>query len=86
VKESHPQLSAFLNEAAQKVEVGAYYEHYKKLHYKVLMLALREEDNEPCVIYEAQYGDRIIFIRPVANWCEEVEVDGKIMPRFVKIN
>jgi hypothetical protein len=50
------------------------------------MLALREEDNEPCVIYEAQYGDHITFIRPVANWCEMVKVGGKTVSRFTKLD
>jgi hypothetical protein len=29
------------------------------------------------VIYQAEYGDNITWIRPVANWIEEVEIDGK---------
>lgn len=44
--ESHVQLSAKLDEAAKYVTVGARYRHYKQLDYKVLALALREEDNE----------------------------------------
>lgn len=84
-KESQSQLSARLAAAAQQVAVGARYMHYKQLSYKVLALALREEDNEPCVVYQAEYGDRITFIRPVANWVEEVEVDGKKVMRFERI-
>lgn len=81
-KESQSQLNARLAKAAQQVVVGARYKHYKQSTYKVLALALREEDNEPCVVYQAEYGDHITFIRPVANWFEEVEVDGITVKRF----
>lgn len=55
-KESQSQLSAKLANAAKQVTVGARYMHYKQLSYTVLAVALREEDNEPCVIYQAEYG------------------------------
>lgn len=84
-KESQSQLSARLVQAARQVVVGAHYMHYKQLTYKVIVLALREEDNEPCVIYQAEYGDRLTWIRPVANWIEDVEVDGKTVKRFTMI-
>jgi len=47
--------------------------HYKQLSYKVLALALREEDNESCVVYQAEYGDNATWIRPVPTWIEEVK-------------
>jgi hypothetical protein len=83
-KESQAQLTARLAKAAQQVTVGARYMHYKQQSYRVLALALREEDNEPCVVYQAEYGNHITFIRPVANWIEEVEVGGKAVQRFTK--
>jgi hypothetical protein len=84
-KESQSQLSAKIAQVTQQVTVGARYVHYKQLSYKVLALALREEDNEPCVIYQAEYGDNVTWIRPVSNWDEEIEVDGEKVKRFTKI-
>lgn len=84
-KESQAQLSARIAEATKQVVVGARYMHYKQLCYKVIAVALREEDNEPCVIYQAEYGDKLTWIRPVANWVEDVEVDGRTTKRFTKI-
>ncbi len=84
-KESQSQLSSRLAQAARQVSVGARYMHYKQLSYKVVALALREEDNEPCVVYQAEYGDEVTWIRPVANWVEEVELNGKKIKRFTKI-
>ena len=84
-KESQAELSSRLADATKLVVVGARYMHYKQLSYKVLAIALREEDNEPCVIYQAEYGDKLTWIRPVKNWLEEVEVDGKKVRRFTKL-
>jgi hypothetical protein len=84
-KESQTELSSKLAQATKLVTAGTRYMHYKQLSYKVVALALREEDNEPCVIYQAEYGDKLTWIRPVANWVEELEVDGKQTKRFTKL-
>lgn len=84
-EKSQAQLSDSLALANKQVTVGASYTHYKQLNYKVLSIALREEDNEPCVVYQAEYGDKLTWIRPVASWIEEVEVDGKKVMRFTKV-
>jgi hypothetical protein len=84
-KETQAQLSTKLAKAVKQVTVGSRYMHYKQLSYKVLAIALREEDNEPCVIYQAGYGDGLTWIRPVANWVEDVEVGGRMVKRFTKV-
>ncbi len=83
-KETQAQLSARLKKAAGLVIVGGQYKHYKQHTYCVLSLALREEDTEPVVVYQAEYGERIIFTRPLSSWVEEVEIDGKKVKRFEK--
>ena len=81
--ESQEQLARRLGETSRQVTVGASYMHYKqKLNYKVLALALREEDNEPCVVYQAEYGNSIIWVRPLISWLEEVEIDNQKVNRF----
>lgn len=84
-KETQLQLAERLEAAAAKVQADARYEHYKKLSYKVLHVALREEDNQPVVVYQAEYGARAIWVRPLASWLETVEVDGKTVTRFKKL-
>lgn len=76
------ELSQSIINAGGRVEVGALYTHYKDptKQYKVLFVGIQEWNDEPCVIYEWQYGPRFIFVRPLSNWLEEVE--GK--PRFAK--
>jgi hypothetical protein len=52
--------------------------HYKQQSYRVTGLALHEEDNEPYVIYQAEYDDHITWARPISSWVEEVEIGGKL--------
>jgi hypothetical protein len=78
-------LSRKLIEAGGRVAIGARYMHYKQLSYKVLSIGLREEDCEPCVVYQAEYGDKLIWVRPVSSWLEEIELKGKKVKRFVKL-
>ena len=80
------QLATRLADAKTKVQIGARYEHYKKFTYVVKDVALWEATNEPCVVYQAEYGAQGTFIRPLAAWNEIVEVNGEQIPRFRKIN
>ena len=82
------QLSAELERARTHVQVGGQYTHYKTAHktYTVLALAFREEDNELCVIYQAEYDEKLIFIRPLKSWLMGVEWQGHTVPRFTKLH
>ncbi|HEY8998713.1 MAG TPA: DUF1653 domain-containing protein [Candidatus Saccharimonadales bacterium] len=80
------QLAARVDETEKLVTVGAQYKHYKGGLYTVLHVALLEATNEPCVVYRAEYGSHTIFIRPLDDWCAQIEVDGKAVPRFAKIS
>ena len=37
------------------------------------------------VVYLTRYGGGGLGGRPAAMWCETVERDGKVQPRFVRI-
>ena len=81
------ELKAELKQAQAQVKVGAQYTHYKSVDkiYTVLNLAFQEEDNELCVIYQAEYGEHPVFIRPLVSWLETVERGGKTVARFTKL-
>lgn len=79
---SQKALRARLDVAAQAVALGGIYQHYKGDLYKALHLAIREEDNSVLVVYQAQYGERITFARPLESWLETVEWEGKTQKRF----
>ena len=58
------------------------YRHYKGNDYQVLGVARHSETEEPFVVYRCEYGDFSLWIRPLAMFVEEVELDGKKQPRF----
>ncbi len=77
-------IQAELADAAKKVKVGGLYSHYKdssKL-YKVLNLAVMENNGDLCVVYEAQYGPKLVFVRPLNSWLENVDWEGEQKDRF----
>lgn len=58
------------------------YQHYKGQLYQVFHLATHSETREPLVVYQCLYGDYSMWVRPLAMFQEQVEIDGKILPRF----
>lgn len=77
-------LRAEIAAADIKIKVGGVYQHYKGAHktYKVLDFATLEATDELCVVYQALYGAKFKFVRPVSIWLETVEWEGKKLPRF----
>ncbi|MCX7159563.1 MAG: DUF1653 domain-containing protein [Proteobacteria bacterium] len=61
------------------------YRHYKGNDYEVVGVATHSETHEPMVVYRPLYGERALWVRPLAMFMEEVTVDGKTVPRFAKI-
>lgn len=78
------ELEFALESAKQSIQIGGIYAHYKTEdhRYKVLKLAIQESSNKVCVVYQALYNPRLIFVRDLDNWLETVEIEGKIIPRF----
>jgi len=60
------------------------YRHYKGKYYLVVDVVKHTESGEPMVLYHALYqtDDAQLFVRPLAMFIENVEVDGKLVPRF----
>lgn len=81
------ELKKEIELAQTKISVGELYWHYKSKEkiYKVVGLGFLEANDELCVIYQAQYEERLTFIRPLTIWLENVEWEGKIVPRFSKV-
>lgn len=61
------------------------YRHFKGNEYEVLGMAHHSETEEEMVVYRPLYGDHGLWVRPAAMWCELVERDGKVQPRFAYI-
>ena len=58
------------------------YKHFKGNMYEVLGVAKHSETLEELVVYRALYGENQMWVRPMKEFFEEVEVDGKKVLRF----
>jgi hypothetical protein len=76
-----------LKQAKQQVKVGGLYYHYKNPDqaYKVVHLAVTEWNDKICVIYQAQYGEKFIFVRPLRSWLAKNKYNGHIVNKFTPI-
>jgi hypothetical protein len=59
------------------------FKHYKGGEYELVCEATMEADLTPLIVYRAANGS--IWCRPRAVFFEEIEVDGKRVPRFAPI-
>ena len=68
-----------------KLEKGKY-KHYKGNFYEVLGIARHSETLEELVVYKALYESEFskdaLWVRPLAMFLEEVEINGEKVPRF----
>lgn len=58
------------------------YQHYKGQLYQVMELATHSETREKLVVYRPLYGERELWVRPLAMFDQQVDVDGVLVPRF----
>ncbi len=70
---------------AKSLQLNTTYEHYKGMRYQVLAIARHSETLEELVVYQALYGERGVWVRPVTMFLEQVLVNGELTPRFNKV-
>jgi hypothetical protein len=63
------------------VKLGRY-RHYKGKEYTMIGVARHSETEEELVVYRKEYDDHGLWVRPLGMFMEDVEVEGKTMPRF----
>lgn len=78
---------AEIEKAGTQIVIGARYGHYKDRSktYRVVGFAIIEATDELGVIYQADYGAKLQFVRPVSVWAETLEWEGQTAPRFKKV-
>lgn len=77
-----------LENLRSKVKVGDKYFHYKHpdQYYHVVAVGFIEANEEPCVVYEAEYGDKITWVRTEGEFFAKVKLDnGTEVDRFTKV-
>lgn len=63
-----------------------YYKHFKGNIYRVLHIARNSETLEEMVVYQAMYGEHLIWVRPKTMFEEVIERDGRSFRRFEAIS
>lgn len=66
--------------------IGKKFRHFKGNEYLVLHIASHSETLEEMVVYKALYGEMGVWVRPLAMFLEQVEVEGKLIRRFKEIS
>lgn len=69
----------------RKIKTGARYRHFKGNEYLVLYVARHSETLEEHVVYQALYGERGIWVRPLEMFLDQKEIDGELVYRFEEI-
>lgn len=69
----------------RELKPGSKYRHFKGKEYLVLHIAKHSETLEALVVYQALYGERGIWVRPLDMFLEQVEVAGQLVNRFEEI-
>lgn len=84
--QSVAHLLSRLNNAKTLVNIGKLYYHYRTpdVYYLVLDIVINESDEQPAIVYQAQYGDNITWIRSVDKWLDYVEHNNKTVKRFTE--
>ena len=62
------------------------YRHFKGGEYEVLGVARHSESDEELVVYRPLYGERGLWVRPLAMFLEQVEHEGVTQPRFARVD
>ncbi|MBU3206409.1 DUF1653 domain-containing protein [Clostridium algidicarnis] len=66
----------------RKIKPGTFYKHFKGNYYKVIYIATHSETLEDMVVYQPQYGEMNIWVRPLSMFLERVEFNGNMVNRF----
>ncbi len=73
-----------MSDAGSGIRTGRY-RHYKGKDYEVIGVARHSETGEELVVYRCLYGDFSLWVRPLGMFLENVEVRGRLMPRFSRV-
>lgn len=64
-----------------KIKIGKY-QHFKGNFYNVISVTRCSETLEEFVVYQALYGDFGLWVRPLKMFIENIDSNGKVIPRF----
>lgn len=65
-------------------DTGQRFRHYKGGEYEIVATGFMEDSEAPAVIYRS-IEKNIIWVRTAKNFFEEVEYNGVLRPRFLRV-
>ncbi len=71
-----------MNNNTTETLLPGFYRHYKGRYYQLLAVVRHSEEDAPYALYRALYGDYGLWVRPLAMFCEQVNIDGEPIARF----
>ena len=82
------ELLSELDNLKQRIRVGDRYFHYKHPDhlYHIVALGFIEVTETPAVVYTAEYGDKLTWVRTAEEFFAKVDLeDDKKVDRFTKV-
>ncbi len=71
----------------KEVIVGGVYRHYKRGgSYRVVAIAKDHETWEPLVVYQQEYGERGMYVRPLSMFAERIRTAQGMVDRFALVS
>jgi len=61
------------------------YRHYKGGEYEVIGVARHSETLAPLVVYRPLYNQTGLWVRPFPMFVETITHDGRLQPRFARL-
>lgn len=71
--------------AAATALLPGLYRHFKGGEYEVQGIATHSETGEKLVVYRPLYGERGLWVRPLAMFVETVVHEGREQQRFQRV-
>ncbi len=83
------ELIKELQELKSKIDVGDRFYHFKhpESFYKVVAIGFIENNEEPCVVYQVEYGDKFTWVRTETEFFSKAKLEnGTEVDRFTKVS
>jgi len=81
-----PRALPEFTKEARSIPSGSIWEHYSKKRYLIIGVARHSETHEELVVYQALYGDKDVWVRPLKMFLESVEIEDIPTERFTCVS
>lgn len=70
----------------REIKIGKIYRHFKGKYYLVLYVAIDSDTLKKMVVYQALYGEKDIWVRPLNMFLSWKEINDEIVNRFEEVD